>query len=275
MLRFEIKQGNILEEKNVMLILERENVPSQYFSRVNETCTKQENLNEYIFSYKKVDRQTVLLAVLNDCGGTEMYYDVIMAHLYQVYRRFGRKISIYLPSVNNFRELAQAVVNFCQKNFSYNYDLKFFCEEDKVQVLEESFQDLNNLFLERKNEVAEFLYSAFNCFYCKNFAYNPCIMECCNIVICNNCSRQKKKCPKCFVGLNTETASRFANLFSNAPYYCPCGEKIQFSQKFEHCKKCDISWFNCRFCNKSLSYANSIEHFREFHVQNLMLEKLF
>lgn len=274
-LRYAIKQGDMLEENNVIFLLERGGLPSQYWGRVVESCVKQEDLNEFIFSYKRNEKQTVLLAVLGDDLDTEKYFNIITSHFYEVYRRIGRKVSVYLPSVNNFRELAQAVALFCQKNFSYNYDFKFFCEDDKRPILEEMFRELDTMFLNRKNEVSEFLYGAFNCYYCKNFAYNPCILACCNLVICSNCSKHKKTCPVCFSNLETGELSKFANLFSKAPYYCLCGLKIEYSQKFEHCKTCEVAWFNCKFCNKSLNYASSLEHFKEFHVVNLMLDKLF
>lgn len=276
MFEFYLKQTDLLDENRTAFVINGLGMKNNYCLRVVEEYKRAENLNEYIYVYEKEkEKKIALIANLEDSANEEVYFNVLTLLFNKIYEVHGRRINVYLPSLTSFIDLARAAMRFCEKNLGHNFVFQFYCEKDNFPILNQVFETLDKVIENRKLEISKFLYNSFCCNGCKKFTYSPIIVNCCNLVFCKACIHINKKCKICFNKIEVDELRKIHRLFESGPYYCFCGEKMNYSERERHCKSCDILWYKCGLCNTPLNYKNSLEHFKKSHLPHLMSEALF
>ena len=94
------------------------------------------------------------------------------------------------------------------------------------------------------------------------------------MILCKKCSILPK-CPKCFDDNKPTSLTQLNFLFDSLPYHCLCGSVMTYSDKRHHSEMCEIRWYQCKLCNKKISYSKSNQHFNEDHFQAVLMDNLF
>lgn len=275
-LEYRIKSGSILDEDNLKLIItiSSDQTFVELLAKLDYKYNKKINDFIYIYTQSTNKNKHAMIATLMDMSDMNEYLNNLSTLLFAIYEKLGKKISVYLPSVQNFNDLAAAIVKFCEKNMDYNFSLQFFTDDKNLNTLDFHLKSLELAIRNRQTELSNDIFQRFKCISCRFFAYSPSITSCCHKILCKKCSRLEK-CPKCFLISNPTNLTELNFLFESLPYHCFCGSHMSYSEKRSHSEICEIRWYQCKLCNKKISFSQSIQHFNEEHFQAIFMDNLF
>lgn len=278
-LQFLISCEDIFSQRgDCVVLLENWISPSRYLTDIlqhHEIFTTSGVIEEFIQVYKRKSGPDVLGINIGQLNELDSYFYKISLAICKAAENYGTKIHVFLARTSNSRMFMQSAINYCEKNLKTRLKVTFFCEESQFAELEALYLPLKKKIKSNKKLLTKHLFSSFICTRCNNFAYKPTLLSCCQIILCENCS----KSISCFKCSSTKVQEReraiLRNLLGTSPYFCSCGEQIAYMHKQEHDKICTTAKYRCKLCSVIITYKEIADHLESYHLDTFINEKIF
>jgi hypothetical protein len=230
--------------------------------------------NDCIQIYKKQGLPDILGINIGSCSELISFTYFIKYGVEKAYSMYGARINIFIGGTRNSKEFSDAAALYCEQNLRYRYTLSFFCSNEAIDTLKNSFEALRTKLKSREKLIAVHMLENLKCKRCKNFSYEPMRFLCCNIVVCLSCSNISL-CPKCGKSSTSKAKLNLQDLTEIAPWFCPCGYSGVWKERRLHQRTCLFPSVRCNICNLEFSCSSILPHLTETHMKDIFEADLF